>query len=218
MPEDLGERARRVLEKMGVEIRQNVCVTDVTDGGVQIGDEFIAAENVFWAAGVQGQEWVKSLGVELDGCGRIFVGPDMAIPGHKNVFVVGDAAHAIDAKTGKPVPGLAQGAIQTGNFVAAIIRRELDGTNGRQRPAFRYHDKGSMAIIGRGNAIAAIGKRHFGGFFGWLTWCFVHVMFLVGFGNKLLVMADWFWNFVRHKRGARLITGDPEVHVKRLRA
>ncbi|MFP8880048.1 MAG: NAD(P)/FAD-dependent oxidoreductase [Myxococcota bacterium] len=217
MPEDLGERARRVLDKMGVEIHQNVQVTGVTEAGVQIGDDFIAAENVFWAAGVQGQEWVKSLGVELDRAGRVVVGSDMAIPGHENVFVVGDAAHAIDAKTDKPVPGLAQGAIQTGKFVGAIIRRELDGGGSEQRPAFSYRDKGSMAIIGRGNAIAAIGKRHFGGFFGWLAWCFVHVMFLVGFGNKLLVMTDWFWNFVRHKRGARLITGDPEVHVKRLR-
>jgi NADH dehydrogenase len=218
MPEDLSKRAHNVLEKMGVEMHQNVHVTDVTAAGVQVGDDFIAAENVFWAAGVQGQDWVKSLGVELDRAGRVVVGSDMAIPAHPDVFVVGDAAHAIDAKTGKPVPGLAQGAIQAGTFVAKIIQRELQAGSPAERPAFSYHDKGSMAMIGRGNAIAAIGKRHFGGFLGWLTWCFVHVMFLVGFGNKLLVITDWFWNFIRGKRGARLITGDPTVHVKQLRS
>ncbi|MCG8587279.1 MAG: NAD(P)/FAD-dependent oxidoreductase [Pirellulales bacterium] len=218
MPEDLSTRAHDVLSKMGVEIHQNARVTNVTDQGVQVGDDFIAAENVFWAAGVQGQNWVKELGVELDRASRIVVGSDMAIEGHPNVFVVGDAAHAIDAKTGKPVPGLAQGAIQTGNFVGDIIRDELESGKKEKRPAFSYYDKGSMAIIGRGNAIAAIGKRHFGGFFGWLTWCFVHVMFLVGFGNKLLVMADWFWNFIRGKRGVRLITGDSAVHLKELRS
>ena len=216
MPEDLSQKAHDVLNQMGVEMIQNVHVTDVTEEGVSIGDQFIAAENVFWAAGVQGQNWVKSLGVELDRAGRIVVGTDMSIPDHSEVFVVGDAAHAIDATTNKPVPGLAQGAIQTGKFVAEIIRNDLEGGT-QTRPAFSYHDKGSMAMIGRGNAVAAIGKRHFGGFVGWLAWSLVHVMFLVGFGNKLVVMCDWFWNFIRHRRRARLITGDPAVHIKQLR-
>jgi NADH dehydrogenase len=215
MPEDLSARAHQVLEKMGVEIRLESYVTSVDEDGVTIGDEKIEAENVLWAAGTQGQDVVKSLGVELDRAGRVVVGADMAIPDHPNVFVVGDAAHATDATTGKPVPGLAQGAIQTGRFVAKIIASEAGG-GAQPRPAFSYHDKGSMAMIGRGNAVAAVGKRHFSGFLGWLTWNFVHAMFLVGFGNKLLVLGSWFWNFVRHKRRARLITGDPEVHIKQL--
>ena len=110
-----------------------------------------------------------------------------------------------------------QGAIQTGRFVAQIIQNELAGGDPKDRPAFHYHDKGSMAMIGRGNAVAAIGKRHFGGFLGWVTWNVVHVMFLIGFGNRLLVMIDWFWNYVRHSRQARLITGDPKIHIKQVR-
>ncbi len=218
MPEDLRSSAQKVLESMGVEIRLQTRVTEVNDSGVIIGEEHLAAENVFWAAGVQGQAFAKTLGVETDRGGRIVVGPDMSIPDHPEVFVVGDAAHATDAATGNPVPGVAQGAIQTGRFVAEQIQRELKGGDAKDRPAFRYHDKGSMAMIGRGNAVAAIGKRHFGGFLGWLTWSLVHVFFLVGFGNKLLVMFDWFWNYIRHTRQVRLITGDPEVHLKHFRS
>jgi NADH dehydrogenase len=222
MPEDLARRAQQVLEAAGVEIRCDTRVTAVADDGVVIGDEHLAAENVFWAAGVQGQTLVRSLGVELDRAGRIVVGADMAIPEYPRTFAIGDAASATDAKTNQPVPGLAQGAIQTGRFVADIIRSEVEaqeqGAAVSERPPFCYHDKGSMAMIGRGNAVAAIGKMHFGGFIGWLAWNFVHVMFLVGFGNRLLVMADWFWNYVRHTREARLITGDPTIHIKQVRS
>jgi NADH dehydrogenase len=123
----------------------------------------------------------------------------------------------IDAKTGEPVPGVAQGAIQTGKFVAQIIQRELAGSRPSERPSFSYFDKGSMAMIGRGNAIAAIGRAHIGGLFGWLAWSLVHVMFLIGFGNKLLVMVSWFWDYVFHVRSSRLITGDPEIHIKQIR-
>jgi len=217
LPEDLGERVHDVLEKMGVEIILNAHVSGVSEQGVSIGDDFIAAENAFWAAGVQGHEWVRALGVELDRAGRIVVGSDLSVPDHAEVFVVGDAAHAVDATTGKPVPGLAQAAIQSGRFVAGVIGAELDSGGQGDRPAFSYRKKGSVASIGRGNAVAAVGNRHFGGFAGWLAWGLVHVMFLIGFGNKLFVMAEWFWNFVRHSRRARLITGDPAVHVKKLR-
>lgn len=217
MPEDLGQRAQRVLEDMGVEIRLQSRVTNVDAQGVVLGDERIEAENVFWAAGVQGQTLAKTLGVELDRAGRIVVGSDLSIPEHPEVFVVGDAALAPDAKTNQPVPGLAQGAIQTGRFVADIIRNDVSGKAKQPRPVFRYYNKGSMAMIGRGNAVAAIGDRHFGGFIGWLAWMLVHVMFLIGFGNKLLVMTEWFWNFVLGRRRAWLITSDPPVEIKRLR-
>ena len=217
MPEDLARRAQGVLEKAGVEIRLNTLVTEVSDEGVAIGAERIAAENIFWAAGVQGQAVSGTLGVDLDRSSRVLVGPDMALPEYPEVFVIGDAAAATDTATGDPVPGVAQGAIQAGDFVARIIARELKGKKPVARPTFRYHDKGSMAMVGRGNAIAAIGKTHLGGFVGWLAWNFVHAMFLIGFGNKLIVIFEWFWNYVRHTRQSRLITGDPEVHIKTLR-
>lgn len=216
MPEDLGIRAQQVLEKMGVEIHLNVHVTDVNEAGVKIGDELIPAENVFWAAGVQGQELAKTLDTEVDRGSRIVVGSDMSIPNHPEVFVVGDAAHATDAKTGNPVPGLAQGAIQTGRFVAGIIKDEVTGNAPQERPNFSYYDKGSMAMIGRGNAIAAIGKIHYGGILGWISWNILHVMFLVGFRNRFKVMLDWLWNYIWKTRRSRLITGDPEVHIKQL--
>ncbi|MEQ9069799.1 MAG: FAD-dependent oxidoreductase, partial [Gimesia chilikensis] len=216
MPEDLGKKAQEVLEKMGVEIHLQVHVNDVTSEGVVIGDETIPAENVFWAAGVQGQDLAKELDVETDRGSRIVVNPDMSIPGHPEVFVVGDAAHATDAKTGKPVPGVAQGAIQTGRFVAEIIKQELQGNPPKERPAFSYYDKGSMAMIGRGNAIAAIGKVHYSGILGWISWNILHVMFLVGFRNRFKVMLDWLWNYIWKTRRSRLITGDPQVHIKRL--
>ncbi len=217
MPADLAHRAQGVLEKAGVEIRLNTLVTEVTNEGVAIGDEQIAAENIFWAAGVQGQAVSGTLGVDLDRASRVLVGPDMALPGHPEVFVIGDAAAAKDATTGNVVPGVAQAAIQAGDYVARIIAAELNGKKPTTRPTFCYHDKGSMAMVGRGNAIAAIGKTHLGGFIGWLAWNFVHAMFLIGFGNKLIVIFEWFWNYVRHTRQSRLITGDPDVHIKNLR-
>jgi len=217
MPADLGHKVQEALENMGVEIRLNMHVTDVDDGGVVIGDDRLAAENVFWAAGVQGHSLATTLDVELDRGGRIVVGPDLAIPGYPSVFVIGDAAHAVDPQTQQPVPGVAQGAIQAGRFVAGVIGNELRKSGSGTRPAFTYRDKGSMAMIGRGKAVAAIGDRHFGGLLGWLAWGLIHIMFLIGFGNKLMVMLEWFWNYVRHTRSARLITGDPEIHIKQLR-
>ena len=217
MPADLAHRAQGVLEKAGVEVRLNTLVTEVTNEGVAIGDEQIAAENIFWAAGVQGQAVSGTLGVDPDRASRVLVGPDMALPGHPEVFVIGDAAAAKDATTGNVVPGVAQAAIQAGDYVARIIAAELNGKKPTTRPTFCYHDKGSMAMVGRGNAIAAIGKTHLGGFIGWLAWNFVHAMFLIGFGNKLIVIFEWFWNYVRHTRQSRLITGDPDVHIKNLR-
>ena len=172
------------------------------------------AENVFWAAGVQGQPVAAELGVELDRAGRVVVGPDMSIAGHPEVFVIGDAAHAVDAKTGEPVPGVAQGAIQAGRFVAQIIRSDLKGVDPKERPAFGYKDKGSMATIGRGKAVVSVGRFNYGGFIGWLSWSVLHLSFLVGFQTKLFVSLSWFRNFFFADRRVRLITGDPTTRVK----
>jgi NADH dehydrogenase len=216
-PEAMGERARHDLEKMGVELWLNMRVTSVDADGVVIGERRVPAENVFWAAGVRGQSVVGALGVDLDRAGRVIVGPDMSIPGHPEAFVIGDAAHAIDSKTGEPVPGVAQGAIQAGRFVAEIIRRDLQGVDPQNRPAFSYRDKGSMATIGRGRAVVSVGRIHFGGFLGWLAWGGLHILFLVGFQTKVFVFLSWLRNYFFADRRVRLITGDPQAKIKQPR-
>jgi NADH dehydrogenase len=222
MPAEMGDRALQDLEAMGVEVRLNSRVTEVEAEGVLIGENRVPAENVFWAAGIHGLPIAETLGVELDPAGRVKVGPDLSIPGYPEVFVIGDAAYAIDAATGKPVPGVAQGAIQMGNFVAGIIRSESSRTEAAerpatQRPAFSYHDKGSMATIGRGKALASVNGRTYAGLLGWLAWGMVHLMFLVGFRNRFFVLLEWTRNYFSSERSARLITGDPETKIKEVR-
>ena len=182
-----------------------------------IGEERMPAENVLWAAGVQGTSFARSLGVELDKAGRVKVRPDLSIPGYPQVFVIGDAAHAIDANTGQPVPGVAQGAIQMGKFVADVIAGDLEGLPMEARPAFSYYDKGSMATIGRGKAVAWVNGRLFSGLLGWLSWGLVHLMFLVGYRNRITVILEWAWSYFVYERGARLITGNPEMKIKEVR-
>ena len=172
---------------------------------------------MFWAAGVQGTALTDSLQVEKDRMGRLMVDTDLTVPGHTEVFVIGDAAHVIDPETRKPVPAVAQGAIQMGKFVADVIRKEVGGGSEGERSTFQCNDKGSMATIGRGKALASINGKTFSGFFGWLMWGMVHIMFLVGFRSKMVVMMDWVWNYLVNERGARAITGDPELMVKELR-
>jgi NADH dehydrogenase len=213
MPQEMGQRAQEDLEAMGVEIWFNRSVTSVQEDGVMIGEQYVPAENVFWAAGVQGNALAGTLDFEKDHMGRLKVGPDLTLPGHPEVFVIGDAAHVIDPETGKPVPAVAQGAIQMGKFV----RKEVEGGSKDERGTFRYNDKGSMATIGRGKALASINGRNFSGFFGWLMWGVVHIMFLVGFRSKMVVMMDWVWNYLVNERGARTITGDPQLKVKEVR-
>jgi NADH dehydrogenase len=217
MPASMGERARHDLESMGVEIRLNSYVTEVDQYGVLIGDERVAAENVLWAAGVQGTPLVHTLGVELDQSGRVNVNPDLSIPGHPEVFVIGDAAYVVDANTGEPVPAVAQGAIQMGQHVAKIIRDDLTGRSIIERPVFRYYDKGSMATIGRGKAVSFVYGRLIAGFLGWLMWGMVHIMFLVSFRNKFAVIFEWLWSYLSNERGSRLITGDHRLNIKEVR-
>jgi NADH dehydrogenase len=214
-PPELSERALRDLEHMGVEVRRSSVVTNITRQGVSIGDEFIPLRNVFWAAGVKASSLGQSLGVPLDRAGRVVVGDDLTIPGHPEVFVVGDLAAAKSADSDEPVPGVAQAGIQMGDYAGRTIASE---TAGRSTPtgrmAFVYRDKGSMAIIGKGKAVAHIGNWKLGGFLAWLLWGGVHILFLIGFRHRLLVLLSWFWGWLLNARDARLITGEARVDIQ----
>ena len=217
LPEQLGERARRDLERMGVEVRLNSRVTGMDREAVYLGEEYLPAQNLIWAAGVQGAGPANSLGVELDSIGRIVVGPDLAIPGHPEAFVAGDLAHAEDPQTGKTSPGLAPAAKQMGRHIARVIKEEIGTEAPTPRPPFRYRDKGTMATIGRFKAVAAVQNRTFAGAFAWLLWSFIHIYFLVGFRRRLFVVLSWMWNYLSFHKGARLITGYPEMRIKKPR-
>ena len=219
-PPDLSERAKRDLEKMGVEIRLKALVTDITRDGIHIGEEFIPVRNVFWAAGVKASPIGASLGVPLDRAGRVIVGPDCAIPGHPEVFVIGDMAAAKSHDTAKPVPGVAQGGLQMGAHVGEIIANEAStdgGIGAATREPFSYWDKGNMAVIGKNKAVAQVGKLHVGGFLAWLMWGGVHVLFLVNYRNRIQVLISWFWNWFLNARDARLITGPAKLELRQPR-
>ncbi len=214
---DLSERARRDLEKLGVEVRLNTKVTDIDASGAKVGDQRIPARNVIWAAGVRASELGASLGAPLDHAGRVNVGPDLTIPGHPEVFVLGDLANITDERTGKAVPGISPAAIQMGRYAGRIVAREAEaarrGKAAPPRPPFSYRDKGILATIGRNKAVAMLPRAEFGGYFAWALWALVHVFFLIGFRNRLLVMLEWAWAYLVFDRGARLITGDSRVRL-----
>jgi NADH dehydrogenase len=214
-PPELSARAQRDLERMGVEVRLNSIVTDITPDGVYTGEDFTRLRNVFWAAGVRANPIGQSLGVPLDRAGRVIVGPDLTIPGHPEVFVTGDMAAAKSADTGEPVPGVAQGGIQMGRYAGQAIAAELTSQtkSAKQRP-FVYHDKGSMAVIGKAKAVAQLGKLKFGGFLAWLIWGGIHIAFLIVFRNRVQVLMSWFWNWLLNARDARLITGRAWLDVE----
>lgn len=210
----LSARAQRDLECMGVEVRLKSPVSNVTREGIYIGDEFVPIRNILWAAGVRASSLGQSLGVPLDRVGRVIVGKDLAIPGHRQVFVAGDLAMAISADTGKQVPGVAQGGIQMGHHVGRLIADEVHSNSvPTDRKAFVYRDKGSMAVIGKAKAVTQIGRFECGGFLAWILWGVIHVTFLIGFRNRLQVMASWFWNWLFNARDARLITGDSHLNI-----
>ncbi len=194
--------AAQQLAKLNVEVRTGARVTHIDAEGVMLGDERIAARTVLWAAGVQGSRLGAALGGPTDRAGRVEVDAQLRLPGHPEVFVVGDLAAA--SSEGKAVPGVAQGAIQGGQFAAAVIQAELQG---RTLAPFRYVDKGSMATIGRRAAVAEIGGRRLRGTLAWLAWMVVHIAFLIGFRNRVLVLLSWAWAWLTFRRGARLITG-----------
>ena len=213
----LSAKAKKALEKMGVEVRNNGRVTEIDEDGVCVGDERISANNVFWAAGVQANPLGKALGTPLDRAGRVLVNRDCSVPGHPNVFVIGDQAALTDIK-GQVVPGLAPAAMQMGTYVAKIIRQEVMAHVAvDHRVPFSYWDKGTLATIGKARAIADIRGWRFSGFFAWLLWSGVHLMFLVSFRNKLLVMINWVFTYLFDSKGARLITGDFKPRIKHMR-
>src|SRR5579864_9328523 len=225
-PEDLSHSAEEQLRGLGVEVRTSAMVTLVEPGAVDIGETRLPATVVLWAAGVAASPLGKKLGAPVDRAGRVPVQADLSLAGHPEVFVIGDLAAAKDEQ-GRMLPGVAPVAIQEGRFVAKLIREEMEraGSNRNpegapplsrsvrqgggfdSRPTFHYWDKGSLATIGRAAAVAQFGKIHISGFIAWLSWLFVHILFLIGFRNRLLVFIQWAWSYLTYERGARLITG-----------
>ncbi len=207
--EDLSEYTRESLEKMGVTVLLDSPVKSLEEHRVELEGKTIEAENIVWAAGVEAPAITRNLGIETDKGGRIVVDTDLSVPGHPEVFVAGDLAHCID-QAGKRVPGLCPSATQMGKHAAKVILDELAGKPGRDYPVrrqFRYFDKGSMATIGRSRAVAESMGMKFDGFIAWLMWLFIHLLFLVGFRNRIAVLIQWFYAYVRYRRGARIITG-----------
>jgi NADH:ubiquinone reductase (H+-translocating) len=204
-PETLRNVARRDLERLGVVVRTGAAVTNVAPGHVEIGDEIIAAETMIWAAGVAASPLGATLGAPLDRNGRVRVQPDLTLPGYRNVFVIGDLA-TLAGVDGKPLPGVAQVAMQMGEHAARNVIRAVEKQPYRD---FQYKDLGNMATIGRASAVADLNFIRLHGYIGWLAWLFVHILNLIGFRNRFVVMAQWMWSYFSYQRSIRLITGEP---------
>jgi len=207
-PPDLRESAKRQLERLGVEVRLNSTVTEVREGDVRVGNETVPSSLTLWAAGVAASPLGQALGAPTDRNGRVLIEADLSIPGHREVFVIGDLASLMQSEGS--LPGVAPVAMQQGRWVARQIAADLTGN---ARKPFRYLDKGSLATIGRAAAVAQFGKVHISGFFAWLAWLFIHIFFLIGFRNRLIVMIQWAWSYVTYDRSARLITGRPSSDI-----
>ena len=203
----LRSSARRQLERLGVEVRIGARVTAIDSGGVNVGGERIASRTVLWGAGVSASPLGRALGAAVDRAGRVEVLPDLTLPGHPEISVVGDLAAVRQPGSGELVPGLAPAAIQAGRHAARNLRRALAG---EPLLPFRYRDKGMLATIGRAAAVADIRGLRFSGILAWLLWLFVHVLFLIGFRNRVAVILQWAWSYLTFRRGARLITDTAE--------
>jgi len=206
LPEALSASARRQLEALGVEVRTDTKVTAIRPGEIEMGGTTLPAANVIWAAGVAASPLARKLGVETDRAGRLKVLPDLSIPGHPEIFAIGDIAALVD-RNGVAVPGVSPAAMQMARHVAAIVSAECRGLSPPPRPAFAYRDKGTMATIGRSRAVAKVGRLRFSGYPAWLAWLGVHLIFLIGFRNRLSVLLSWTYSYLTYKRGARLIVG-----------
>ncbi len=205
-PDTLSEKARRQLERLGVEVVTGTPVSDITDEGYRLGETFIPAKTVVWAAGVAASPLARTLGVSLDRAGRVPVQPDLSVAGHPDIFVAGDLAAV--TSDGRPVPGMAPAAKQMGRHVAQVLRARLDG---RASPGdFRYQDYGNLATIGRMAAVVDFGRLKFSGLLAWWFWLTAHVFFLIGFRNRLVVLLNWCWAYWSYQRGARIILGKDE--------
>jgi NADH:ubiquinone reductase (H+-translocating) len=203
-PEDLSRSAEEQLQGLGVEVHTSTVVTRVEPAAVRMGETRLSSVVTLWAAGVAASPLGKKLGGPIDRAGRVLVNPDLSVPGHREVFAIGDLA-ALKDESGAVVPGVAPAAIQEGEATARNIARDLGG---EPRKNFNYWNKGSVATIGRAAAVAEFGKIHISGFIAWLSWLFIHIFFLIGFRNRIIVMIQWAWSYFTYERGARLITGD----------
>jgi NADH dehydrogenase len=206
-PEDLSRSAEEQLRHLGVEVHTSALVTRVEPAAVWMGQTQIPAAVTLWAAGVAASPLGKKLGAPTDRAGRVLVNPDLSLPGHPEIFVIGDLASLQDEQ-GKMLPGVAPVAMQQGVATADNIARNL---RGEARQPFHYFDKGSLATIGRADAVAQFGKVHISGFIAWLSWLFIHIFFLIGFRNRIIVLLQWAWSYLTYERGARLITGDARL-------
>lgn len=214
-PKDLSRSALEQLQRLGVEVLTSTMVTQIEPGVISMGERRMNAAVILWAAGVAASALGKKLGAPVDRAGRVLVQPDLSIPDHPEVFVIGDLA-ALKDKSGKMLPGVAPVAILEGRYVAKLIRHEIEHgetSPGKRTPRepFHYWDKGSLATIGRAAAVAQFGKIHISGFLAWLAWLFVHIFFLIGFQNRVLVLIQWAWSYFTYERGARLITGSTKL-------
>jgi NADH dehydrogenase len=219
-PEELSEKARENIEGRGIEVHVNSPVDAIDEDSVTIGDEVIKTHTVIWAAGVKTESLLETLDTELDEMGRAIVDDDLTLPGSDCEFVVGDAAHFahdVEDDEQEPLPGLAPVAIQQGKHVAKNIRRKVAG---KDYEPFKYFDKGQMSTIGRAAAVVEFGKIQAVGFFAWILWLFVHLLYLVGFKNRVVVLIEWAYSYLAFKRGSRIIIGEPDQkfpeHLERL--
>ncbi len=210
-PAELSDKARKTLERLGVDVRTDTMVTDIRPDGVTTNTGDTPARTVIWAAGNVASPLLRTLGIPLDRQGRAPVEPDCSLAGHPEVFVLGDAAAF--SEEGRLLPGVCPVAIQMGKYAASVIRQEASSTRPGPRRPFHYFDKGQLAVIGRGRAVADIGRAHFSGFIAWLLWIFVHIFFLIGFRNRVIVLLEWGISYFTYSRGARLITYDRPGHV-----
>ena len=216
-PEDLSRSAEQQLKRLGVDVRTSTMVDRIEPGAVHFGSTSLEAAVILWAAGVAASALGRKLGAPVDRAGRVIVGSDLSVPNHPEIFVIGDLSSAKNEQ-GKMLPGVAPVAMQEGRFVAKVIRGEVksgaarNGSAGSSpRPAFHYRDKGNLATIGRAAAVAEIGRAHISGYIAWVTWLFVHIFFLIGFQNRILVFIRWAWSYFTYERGARLITGSTDL-------
>jgi NADH:ubiquinone reductase (H+-translocating) len=200
-PEDLSEAAKKRLENLGVEVRLGKSVDQIDAGGIVVAGERIASKTVIWTAGVAPSPAGKWLNVATDRAGRVRVQPDLSVPGHPEIFVVGDTA-SLD-RNGKPLPGVAQVALQQGRYAGKLIRKRI--TNRPAPKPFKYFDKGNMAVVGKGYAVLQTGKIHVHGFSAWLAWAGVHLQFLATSSLRLTVFLQWIWTYITGQRGSRLI-------------
>jgi NADH:ubiquinone reductase (H+-translocating) len=203
---DSSSRALAQLRSLGVEVRLNERVTQVFADGVEVNGERLRGYNVIWAAGVRAAPVTAALGVPLGAGGRVAVAPDCSVPGHPEAFVIGDAAWLLDATSGQVVPGVSQGALQMGRYVARLIDAEVRGEAAARQTAFQYRDKGSAATVGKSRAVVEFRRLRFGGLLAWFAWMALHLVVLIGFRNRIAVLISWIYGYVFFRRGSRLIT------------